>query len=134
MQNDGNVLRTDIEVYLSLRTGDVYAAKQSSTVGGGALTQTADEKEMRIVFHDPDEVKGPGTFVTFRLTGERELTVRRTSATQVEIVTTFADATEEKRSSFNLEIGQEKTFTCPYGRTARVRRIDHEDFELFPRG
>lgn len=131
----GTAQETDIEVVLSLTDGQEYHFRQSSTVGGGALTRTATESEMRIVFHDDTGIDGEGSFEKFAMKGGYEVTFRRLPRGRVEIVTALAGrpGVSTLRQEHALAVGETKQFKDPYGNDGTIRRIRHEDFELFPR-
>lgn len=132
----GSRQETDIEVVLSLTDGQEYHFRQSSTVGGGALTQTNDGGAMRIVFHDDAGINGVGAFVKFAIKGGYEATFRRLPGNRVEIVTELAGrpGVSTLRQEHALAVGETKRIKDPYGNAGMIRRIRHEDFQLFSRG
>ncbi len=130
----GTTPNTDIEVVLSLADGQEYHFRQSSTVGGGALSQMGDRATMRIVFHDDADGSGDGTFVKFAIKGGYEVTFRRRGS-HFEMVTELAGrpGVSTLRQVHALAVGESKRFKDPYGDEATVKRYDHAKFSLFPR-
>jgi hypothetical protein len=131
----GTTRETVIEVELSLTEGQEYAFRQSSTMGGGALSQISDGGTMRIVFHDDVGTSGEGTFVKFAMKGGYEVTFRRLPRNRFEMVTEIVGrpGVSTLRQEHALADGETKTFTDPYGNDGRIRRYPQSEFKLFSR-